>query len=455
MSSPGAESKPVRSFSQPSPPPLLAAGMAVWTTWVVLFKPYAADAYNFIAREQYHSDSTDTGISSAIDALSKRQSVARCLDGRSWSYKIYELPERPTAARANAKLKTAYEEHITTKYLDDLEPIDGSEPINEVGKPDNLVLIIYPDYDMSEPQHRPSIRRLSSFKPFRDVSCCPCLLVTIAGPNIMVGGAVYAEQIIATSFTSYISIAPLDVPGPRPMYDAAIWRAARLMRALDAHYAAVTQALNAARSADRLPTCYVGPHLTHVSADGTAASLNYTGRLCTGEPAKTLYAARARITSDSEQDPRETVVVVKFTKAYSAEGHRLLAVHGLAPKLWFCEWVESVDMYVVVMDHVRDAETADEDVAMSVADAAAVQMAVELLHAAGLVFGDLRGQNVWMRKDGERLLIDFDWCGPEGTACYPLGVNMHSAIPWHPDVNTGTLIKKEHDWHLLKVLTGS
>lgn len=43
--------------------------MAVWTTWVVLFKPYAADTYNFIAREQYHSDSTDTEISSAIDAL--------------------------------------------------------------------------------------------------------------------------------------------------------------------------------------------------------------------------------------------------------------------------------------------------------------------------------------------------------------------------------------------------
>ncbi len=66
--------------------------MAVWTTWVVLFKPYAADTYNFIAREQYHSDSTDTEISSAIDALSKRQSVARYIDGRSWSYKIYEVP---------------------------------------------------------------------------------------------------------------------------------------------------------------------------------------------------------------------------------------------------------------------------------------------------------------------------------------------------------------------------
>lgn len=281
------------------------------------------------------------------------------------------------------------------------------------------------------------------------MSCCPCLLIAIAGPNIMVGGAVYAEQIIATSFTSYISIAPLDVPGPRPMYDAAIWRAAPLMRALkqatvalDAHYAAVTQALNAARSADGLPTCYVGPHLTHVSADGTAISLDYTGRLCTGEPAKTLYTARARITSDPAQDPCETDVVVKFTKAYSLEGHRLLAAHGLAPKLWFCEWVESVDMYVVVMDHVRDAETADEDVAMSVADAATVRTAVELLHAARLVFSDLRRPNVLLRKDGGPLLIDFDWCGPEGTACYPLGVNMHSAIPWHPDVNTGTLIKK-------------
>ncbi|OJT06307.1 hypothetical protein TRAPUB_2839 [Trametes pubescens] len=309
--------------------------------------------------------------------------------------------------------------------------------------------------DQAKQDYR-AIYRSEKYKPVRDASCCPCLLVAIAGPNIMVGGAVYVEQIIAASFTHYICIAPHDVDGPRSSYDAAIWRTAQLIHALkqatvalEDYYTAVTKTMDAVPAAEKL---YVGPHLTQVSAaDGTEISLVYTGRLCIDEPAKAIYSAHAHVAGASATAD----VVVKFTKAYSAEGHRLLAAHAFAPKLWFCEWVESVDMYVVVMEHIRDAETADEDVAMSAADAAAVRTAVELLHAAGLVFGDLRGPNVLLRKDGGPLLIDFDWCGPEGTACYPLGVNMHSAIPWHPDVNTGTLIKKEHDWHLLKMLTGS
>ncbi|OJT06306.1 hypothetical protein TRAPUB_2838, partial [Trametes pubescens] len=302
------------------------------------------------------------------------------------------------------------------------------------------------------------------FKPFRDVSCCPCLLVAIAGPNIMVGGAVYAEQIIATSFTSYISIAPLDVPGPRPMYDAAIWRAARLMyalkktiTALNEHYTAVTKAMNAARLASRLPTAYVGPHLTKVSApDGTEISLTYTGRLCLKQAAKAVFTARASI-DPPPQGPSSFDAIVKFTKTYSPEGHRLLEAQALAPKLYFCEWVASVDMYVVVMEHVRNAESTESvenEVRMSAKDIAAVRKAVQLLHSNELVFGDLRRPNVLLREDGGPLLVDFDWCGAAGQARYPLSVNMDCQLQWHPDVDAHELIKYEHDEHMFKVLTG-
>jgi thiamine kinase-like enzyme len=44
-------------------------------------------------------------------------------------------------------------------------------------------------------------------------------------------------------------------------------------------------------------------------------------------------------------------------------------------------------------------------------------------HVAGFVFGDLRLPNVLVSAEGRLALVDFDWSGEAGNACYPLGLN--------------------------------
>ena len=165
-------------------------------------------------------------------------------------------------------------------------------------------------------------------------------------------------------------------------------------------------------------------------------------------PSRAVFKARAHTSFGVE------TVVVKFAYTYSREGHNLLAQSDppLAPRLWFCEKVESIGMYVVVMDFV-----ASQDCGMSAAERTSLRDAVELLHTRDLVFGDLRDPNVLRCPGGGVFLIDFDWCGKVGEARYPSDINLNKdyGMPWHKDVRRRGLIEKEHDMHLLEALLKS
>ncbi|KAI9068414.1 hypothetical protein FKP32DRAFT_1561744, partial [Trametes sanguinea] len=103
---------------------------------------------------------------------------------------------------------------------------------------------------------------------------------------------------------------------------------------------------------------------------------------------------------------------------------------------------------VAVMDHITDTEERQ----MTAEDHAALREAVGLLHARNLVFGDLREPNVLLRKGGGLMLVDFDWCGEEGSATYPGDINEDGSICWAENATGGQLIRKEHDLHMLAVL---
>ncbi|KAI0368257.1 hypothetical protein BV20DRAFT_999146 [Pilatotrama ljubarskyi] len=219
-------------------------------------------------------------------------------------------------------------------------------------------------------------------KAFRDVSCCPCLTLAIAGPHIM--------------------------------------------RAYP----------------------YIGPHLRRLRTEtGGEILLEYTGALMRDEPRKALFTARADF---GDRRPKRDVIV-KFAYRYCEKAHRLLAEQAepLAPRLWFCEKVQSVGMYVVVMDHIKDE---DDRETMTAAQRAQLRKAVGLLHEQNLVFGDLRDANLLLRRGGGLMLVDFDWCGEEGKVRYPYDINMNGDIGWHEDVEGGELIKKEHDLYMLNWL---
>ncbi|KAF7301231.1 hypothetical protein MIND_00687900 [Mycena indigotica] len=110
---------------------------------------------------------------------------------------------------------------------------------------------------------------------------------------------------------------------------------------------------------------------------------------------------------------------------------------GLAPQLHHCEFDPDLRMFMVVMDHVKGSHWHRDNVSASLGNQ--LRQAVEALHQAGLVYGDLREPNVMVDESGRVQFVDFDWCGLEGEATYPLDISM-GAIDWAADVGPGSLI---------------
>jgi hypothetical protein len=73
---------------------------------------------------------------------------------------------------------------------------------------------------------------------------------------------------------------------------------------------------------------------------------------------------------------------------------------------------------------------------------------VNRLNQAGLVHGDLRGNNI--RVIDERVcLLDFDWSGLAGTQRYPGFMNHTGGIDWAEGVSDGLPLQTAHDQHML------
>ena len=133
-------------------------------------------------------------------------------------------------------------------------------------------------------------------------------------------------------------------------------------------------------------------------------------------------------------------VIVKFTATYCACAHRV--AHGMdsAPKLWFCDVVESVGMFGVVMEFVEGRRVDDDKPHLPEKVLEPLRGAISVLHDVGLVHGDLRGPNVIVSEGSggkHAMLLDFDWGGKEGDVFYPVDINMQ--LTWHDDVKPGTL----------------
>ncbi|KAH9917737.1 uncharacterized protein B0H18DRAFT_689691 [Fomitopsis serialis] len=316
-------------------------------------------------------------------------------------------------------------------------------------------------------------------RPVRQACCCPAFLIGMAGPNIIVSGAVFADQLIAQTLTDYISVVPRPGKRGRSPLDDAGHRVARLFRALkvciedlNRYYKQVAQEVappppppvtgvmgscasvsESARVAQamRVPS-YIGPHFTeYLDSAGQSIELVYKERLSPDITGRAVIVAEARREAETETTP--TKVVVKFAHTYNREAHELLAAAEppQAPRLRHCAYEDSVGMWVVVMDYVEGSKLGE--VQTEPTHVASLRTAVRTLHERGFVFGDLRQRNVLVV--GERVvLIDFDWCRKAGEARYPSDILLDGQIPWHYSVRRGGLIEEVHDRHLFHILTG-
>ena len=186
-----------------------------------------------------------------------------------------------------------------------------------------------------------------------------------------------------------------------------------------------------------------------------------------------LHAAPTNITFLAKAKSSGQKLVIKFVDRYGVEAHQLLADAGLAPQLLYCGLLNGEDdvrdsgsravgitkdggLYVgptrmVVMEYIKGT-TAVERASWPNDARKQVEEAVQKLHAAQLVFGDLRGPNVIFSEEGKAFLIDFDWAGRVNEAWYPR--NLSTGVEWPVKAEELEMepILMVHDWFMLNQL---
>ena len=190
------------------------------------------------------------------------------------------------------------------------------------------------------------------------------------------------------------------------------------------------------------------PHFQCFTSGEITYKLTYTHRMLQEQPNKAVFVASVE---PPKEEGEPDFVVVKFTRSYCKDAHMLLAQESLAPDLRYCEMVESIGMYVVVMDFVFGDYP--EAPFQNWGFTEKLRTAIQTLHDKDFVHGDIREGNILVSEDGNVKVIDFDWCRKVGEARYPSDINLD--LPWHPDVARGGLIKKEHDQNMFLRLTGA
>ncbi|EKM75545.1 hypothetical protein AGABI1DRAFT_109310 [Agaricus bisporus var. burnettii JB137-S8] len=278
----------------------------------------------------------------------------------------------------------------------------------------------------------------------RDATCCPCITISIAGPYISFGGAIFADIFVAEQFTDFIYLGGTQ----RKILDLS-----RLLAAVSNGISILKRYYSELPPRDQPDSTRLFPRPTYLSGKYLPPpTLAFSGRFNCQERKAGNY--RQSIFEASYEGKK---VLVKFCESYNGEAHRALADAGYAPTLFFCEKLRG-GMMMIVMELV-DGKDAHEyflhnnlpsDILTQ------VERAVGILHSRNLVFGDLRRPNIVIKKSekGElrALLIDFEWVGIADQARYPSSLNDSGVIAWANGVLPHRLMKKEHDLDMIRLL---
>ena len=285
----------------------------------------------------------------------------------------------------------------------------------------------------------------NKYDEIRNTTCCPCIIISIAGPYISFGGAILADVFSTEAFTDYIYL------GGQPFANNRIKMLSRI-------FAAVADAVLTLKLYYRNLRLSQTPVLTRLFPNPTFSDSHTPDTL-------PVYTERFDYQGRQPDDFRRSLflatynhkkVVVKFCEQYHGEGHRIVAAAGFAPELFFCEMIQGGVM-MVIMEHVnaRSAYYHFKDLNLPPEIVHDVESGLEKLHRVNLVFGDLRRPNVLIVESEERLkglLIDFDWVGLEDETWYPPLLNDSGEILWADGVRPHVPMKKSHDLEMVTLL---
>jgi hypothetical protein len=296
------------------------------------------------------------------------------------------------------------------------------------------------------------------YDEIRNVSCCPCIIISLAGSFLRISGAIFVEVFTVQTFTGYIYLGGNPVEMKQIKYVAKVFEAvARAVMSLRSYY----YNLCVQKHPKFRPPSPTYPSNLRLRLRG---SLDFKTRVFSEQ--KPNYHGSLFV-AEYGRIP----VLVKFCESYGEAAHRLLAAAGLAPTLRYCSRIVG-GAFMVIMDLIDgpDAGRAFEPGDLPPTVLEDMHNALKKLHEAGLVFGDMRRPNIMLVKSrgaydededeyGEDewhgQLIDFNWSGPVGKARYPPAINKDGRITWAFGVEPAGLIEKRHDEDMLrKIVTG-
>ncbi|KAK2464093.1 hypothetical protein APHAL10511_003880 [Amanita phalloides] len=255
------------------------------------------------------------------------------------------------------------------------------------------------------------------YNDIRNTTCCPCIMISIAGPYIMFSGAIFADIFVAEAFTDYIYLG-----GTKEQ-----------ILTLSRIFAAVAHALDTLKEYYRCLKLHPGPPNGRKPDDYR----------------RSLFEATYN----------DRPVLIKFCDVYHGNAHRIVADAGHAPQLFFCERLQGgVMMVIMELVNGRDAfyHFGNKAIPSDLLDN--VKEAISILHRANLVFGDMRRPNILVKGGNDMLralLIDFEWVGEEGQARYPPFLNDSGVIAWADGVRPHGLMRTQHDIDMINSLNHS
>ncbi|KAF8635126.1 hypothetical protein AX17_004027 [Amanita inopinata Kibby_2008] len=177
----------------------------------------------------------------------------------------------------------------------------------------------------------------SQYDQIRNTTCCPCITVSIAGPHISFGGAIFADIFVAEQFTDFIYLG-----GTKkriltlPRIFAAV---AGGIEILKQYYRTLELSPRSQPNLARLfpqPTYLPGHHIP-------SPTLAFSGRFeYKGQKTGDYYW------SIFEATYNDTKVLVKFCESYHGQAHRTPAKAEHAPTLFFCEKLRGGMMMIVM-----------------------------------------------------------------------------------------------------------
>ncbi|KAK9823822.1 hypothetical protein WJX72_005747 [[Myrmecia] bisecta] len=263
----------------------------------------------------------------------------------------------------------------------------------------------------------------------RAVCRCPTVLLELAGTNLGISGFVFAEQGCCDQLCHYVSL--LVQPKSELMLG--------LARVCAALRKAIPKMKEFYRSLQtRLPHPPPNPQLL----------FPYPNTYDTGRQAF-LYVERiSSLAFRAKSAATDAQVFVKFCKCYSTGAHDTLHAAGYAPRLLCCEPLPG-RWLMVVTEFLEDACMWDDAMQKPHEQ---LHRAVNVLHSAGFVHGDLRGCNVLV-AGGQVYVVDLEWAGIMGEAKYPFFMNR-ADIRWPDGASDNQPITKTHDnWWLHKLMS--